>query len=138
MLIPREDGKVRLYTEIGPDEGVIDKATGRLDRTALPASRLLEVFIYHLYTVEAVELTMSMQISTKAFAPYIMTTTPENVEWYTVYLSRYSLAQPSIGSMNDLLLQLVNGSHLSFQSTTEFSLLEMRVIRILLKEVCCM
>jgi phenol 2-monooxygenase (NADPH) len=43
MLIPREGGKVRLYIELGDEDGIVNQNTGRLDRGLFPASRLLEV-----------------------------------------------------------------------------------------------
>lgn len=43
MLIPREDGKIRLYIELGAEEGLVDPETGRLDLSQFSAQRLLDV-----------------------------------------------------------------------------------------------
>jgi hypothetical protein len=45
MLIPREDGLVRLYIELGSEEGYINPNTGRVDLTRFSAERLLSVGI---------------------------------------------------------------------------------------------
>ncbi|CAL1708745.1 unnamed protein product [Somion occarium] len=67
MLIPREGGKIRLYVELGSEDGLVNAESGRLDSAQFSPDRLLE-------------------IAKKAFAPFVLKTTPENVEWWTVYV----------------------------------------------------
>lgn len=43
MLIPREDDKIRLYIELGPEQGLVDPHTGRLDVSQFSVAQLLEV-----------------------------------------------------------------------------------------------
>lgn len=47
MLIPREDGKIRLYIELGSEEGLVDAATGRLDVSQFNVGQLLEVYTFN-------------------------------------------------------------------------------------------
>lgn len=43
MLIPRENDKLRLYIELGLENGLIDTATGRVASQSIDSRRLLEV-----------------------------------------------------------------------------------------------
>ncbi len=43
MLIPREKDKLRLYIELGLENGLIDTATGRVAAQNIDSKRLLEV-----------------------------------------------------------------------------------------------
>ena len=43
MLIPRENDKLRLYIELGLENGLIDTATGRVASQNIDSKRLLEV-----------------------------------------------------------------------------------------------
>jgi hypothetical protein len=43
MLIPREANKLRLYIELGLENGLIDTATGRVAAQNMDAKRLLDV-----------------------------------------------------------------------------------------------
>ena len=47
MLIPREDDKIRLYIELGAEDGLVNSETGRLDKDSFPADRLLEVMVLY-------------------------------------------------------------------------------------------
>ena len=67
MLIPREDGKVRLYVELGTVDELKKDDRGRPDTSAFTAEKLLE-------------------IARMAFRPYTLETTLESVEWWTVYI----------------------------------------------------
>ena len=45
MLIPREYGKIRLYVELGTEEGLVNAETGRIDKGQFPAEKLLQVCV---------------------------------------------------------------------------------------------
>ena len=67
MLIPREDGKVRLYIELGTEDALPRDARGRPDTSGLGPARLLD-------------------IARGVFKPYTLETAPDNVEWWTAYV----------------------------------------------------
>jgi len=46
MLIPREDGKVRLYIELGSEQDLRNPSTGRVDLSSTSVDKLLEVCEY--------------------------------------------------------------------------------------------
>ena len=89
MLIPREDGKVRLYIELGPEEGVLD-AAGRLDVSHFNVDRLLEVTIVLSSSSNVVDL-LFVQIAKKAFAPWTLTATHDKIDWWAVYIGTQAL-----------------------------------------------
>ncbi|KAI0818935.1 FAD binding domain-containing protein [Irpex lacteus] len=65
MLIPREKDKLRLYINLGLENGLIDTATGRVVAQNIDAKRLL-------------------QIAEEALKPYVIP--PANVDWWTCYI----------------------------------------------------
>lgn len=66
MIIPREGDKIRLYLQL-TNADVVDPATGRVDMNRFGPDKLLEV-------------------AKKSFYPYIMTTTLEKIDWWTIYI----------------------------------------------------
>jgi phenol 2-monooxygenase len=46
MIIPREGDRVRLYVQLSEEDGVVDLATGRVDKTRVGPHKLLEVSGY--------------------------------------------------------------------------------------------
>ncbi|KAI0084010.1 FAD binding domain-containing protein [Irpex rosettiformis] len=78
MLIPREQDKLRLYIELGLENGLIDTATGRVAPQNIDSKRLLE-------------------IAEEGLKPYALP--PANIEWWTCYVvgqrvaSRFSIQQ---------------------------------------------
>ena len=53
MLIPREDDKIRLYIELGLEDDVVNKETGRVDRSLFNAERLIQARLSLLQCIEA-------------------------------------------------------------------------------------
>ncbi|KAI0693736.1 FAD binding domain-containing protein [Cytidiella melzeri] len=76
MLIPREADKIRLYIELGLENGLIDTATGRVAAQSMDAKRLLD-------------------IAKEALQPYSIP--PAEIDWWTCYVvgqrvaSRFSI-----------------------------------------------
>ncbi|KZV63892.1 hypothetical protein PENSPDRAFT_640249 [Peniophora sp. CONT] len=67
LLIPREGNQVRLYIELGSEEGFVNQQTGRVDLSRCSAEQLLS-------------------IAKKVFTPYIMEpASMRDVVWWTVY-----------------------------------------------------
>ncbi|VDC02151.1 unnamed protein product [Peniophora sp. CBMAI 1063] len=67
LSIPREDNQVRLYIELGSEEGFINPQTGRVDLSRCSAEQLLS-------------------IAKKVFHPYVMEpASMSDVIWWTVY-----------------------------------------------------
>lgn len=66
MIIPREGDKIRLYLQL-TNADVVDPATGRVDMNRFGPDKLLEV-------------------AKKSFYPYIMTTTLDKIDWWTIYI----------------------------------------------------
>ncbi|THH17443.1 hypothetical protein EW146_g3360 [Bondarzewia mesenterica] len=77
MIIPREGDKIRLYIQL-TNADVVDPATGRVDMNKFGPDKLLEV-------------------AKKSFQPFIMSTTPDKIDWWTLYIigqrvaSKYSI-----------------------------------------------
>ncbi|KAI0818888.1 FAD binding domain-containing protein [Irpex lacteus] len=65
MLIPREKDKLRLYIELGLENGLIDTATGRVAAQNIDSKRLLE-------------------IAKEGLKPYVLP--PAEIEWWTCYV----------------------------------------------------
>ncbi|KAF7332387.1 hypothetical protein MKEN_00120500 [Mycena kentingensis (nom. inval.)] len=65
MVIPREGDKVRLYIQLDGKDGVMNTASGRIDKQLITPEKLLEV-------------------ARKSFHPYKFET-PETIEWWTLY-----------------------------------------------------
>ncbi|KAI0058857.1 hypothetical protein BV25DRAFT_1908962 [Artomyces pyxidatus] len=66
MIIPREDDKIRLYLQLTGTDAV-DPITGRADLSKWGPERLMEV-------------------AKKTFYPYKIDTTPDKVDWWTIYV----------------------------------------------------
>ena len=75
MIIPREGDKVRLYIQLGENDVVIDRSTGRVDKekTKVGPEELLEV-------------------GRKSLSPYKINKVGE-IDWWTIYLSKLYLTQ---------------------------------------------
>lgn len=64
MIIPREDDKVRFYTQLGSRDAV-DAISGRIDKDQMGAEQILDV-------------------ARKSMAPYTIRK-PKSIDWWTVY-----------------------------------------------------
>ncbi|TFY73653.1 hypothetical protein EWM64_g10358, partial [Hericium alpestre] len=68
MIIPREGDKIRLYLQL-TNSDIRDPATGRVDMNRFGPDKLMEV-------------------AKASFQPYTMATTPDKIDWWTVYISK--------------------------------------------------
>ncbi|KAI0092984.1 FAD binding domain-containing protein [Irpex rosettiformis] len=65
LLIPREQDKLRIYVDLGLEDGLIDPATGRVATQSIDAKKLLE-------------------ISRIGLQPFVIP--PAEIEWWTCYI----------------------------------------------------
>ena len=91
MIIPREGDKIRLYLQL-TNADVIDPATGRVDMNRFGPDKLLEVRrTCRRSSSDKNRLRRKpkfhFQVAKKSFYPYIMTTTLDKIDWWTIYIS---------------------------------------------------
>lgn len=84
LLIPREEGKVRLYIDLGLETGLVDTDSGRVNPKSLDSAKLLAVRVATIPRVH-LRLICLMQIARPAFAQY--TLEAGDIDWWTCYVS---------------------------------------------------
>ncbi|KAA1476570.1 hypothetical protein DENSPDRAFT_785394 [Dentipellis sp. KUC8613] len=67
MIIPREGDKIRLYLQLTDADNIKDPVTGRINRSKYGPDKLMEV-------------------AAKSFYPYTLSTTPDKIDWWALYI----------------------------------------------------
>lgn len=94
-MIPREQDMVRLYVELGLEDGLLDTASGRIAVGKIGPERILEVSSTSRRFL-AFHLILS-QITKPAFEPFVLE--PASIDWWTVYISEPCVAVLRITSI---------------------------------------
>lgn len=98
MNVPREGDNIRLYIDLGLEDGLIDKTTGRVSDSTFDSNRLQEVSpVLPRGLPSSPNIAQITRIALKPF-----TLEPVFVDWWTLYISTL----PPTSHLADLILTL--------------------------------
>jgi hypothetical protein len=84
LLIPREANKLRLYIELGLENGLIDASTDRVAVQNMDALRLLKVSKSPTLHNQALSNVLVKKIAETALRPFVIP--PAEIDWWTCYV----------------------------------------------------